>query len=81
MSFWVWMLVGMGVATVLLAGSKVWWCWWLGLWTYVIWTGYGVIRGNWAFAIVCAVLTLIYLRNAILWTMDHNTRRKNAPTR
>ena len=70
-ALWSWVLTLMGVTCFWLAGRKVWWTWYLGLCTQVVWVAYSVLTQQWGFLAGCALYTWVYAGNAIRWTREH----------
>ena len=69
--WWSWALTVMGATTFWLAGRKVWWAWYVGLITQVVWTAYSVATQQWGFLVGVVVYTAVYVRNAVRWTREH----------
>lgn len=68
---WSWVLTLMGVSCFFLAGRKVWWAWYVGLATQVVWVAYSVVTQQWGFLAGCALYTFVYTKNAVAWTAEH----------
>lgn len=69
--WWSWALTLMGVTCFWLAGRKVWWCWYVGLSTQVIWLAYSLVTQQWGFLVGVAVYSWVYVGNARRWTREH----------
>jgi len=75
---WSWGLSLLGATTFWLAGRKVWWTWYLGLATQVVWTAYSVATQQWGFLVGVALYTFVYAGNARRWTREHRQARKES---
>lgn len=49
--WWSWALSIIGATTFYLAGKKVWWTWYLGLFTQLLWLGYTLVTQQWGFLV------------------------------
>lgn len=70
------LLTFMGVATFWLAGNRVWWCWYLGLLTQVVWFVYAITTAQWGFLLGGLFYSAVYIKNAYQWTKEHRELRK-----
>lgn len=68
---WSYLLTGIGVAGFILAGRRVWWCWYLNIANQVLWATYALLTEQWGFLLGVAVYTVVFTRNAVLWTREH----------
>lgn len=69
--WWSWALSIIGATTFYLAGKKIWWTWYLGLFTQLLWLGYTLVTQQWGFLVGVALYTFVYSKNARDWTRDH----------
>ena len=69
-----WIVVTIGLVGFILAGQKIWWCWYVNVFCQVLWYIYAWVSNQPAFYISALVYTVVFTRNAIKWTKDH---RKN----
>lgn len=72
---WSWVLTLMGVTCFYLAGRKVWWAWYVGLVTQIVWLGYSVVTEQWGFLVGVALYSWVYTKNAIDWTSERRSVR------
>jgi len=70
-AYWSWLLTLMGVTCFWLAGRKVWWAWYVGLLTQVVWLAYALATRQWGFLVGCAFYGWVYVTNARRWTREH----------
>lgn len=68
---WSWALTLTGVTTFVLAGRKTWWAWYVGLVAQGLWLAYSLITMQWGFLLGVVVYSIVYARNAYLWTREH----------
>ncbi len=71
---WSWVLTTMGVTCFYLAGRKVWWAWYVGLATQVVWLTYSIVTEQWGFLAGCAFYSWVYVTNAVRWTRERHTQ-------
>ena len=69
--WWSWALTIMGVSCFWLAGRKVWWAWYVGLATQVLWTAYAFATRQWGFLLGVPLYSVVYATNAVRWTREH----------
>lgn len=75
--WWSWLLTFTGVTTFFLAGKKIWWAWYVGLFiNQPIWLVYGIISHQWGFIASTLFYTAVYSKNAWAWTIEHLEERK-----
>ncbi len=68
---WSWALTLMGCTCFILAGRKVWWSWYVGLATQVLWAAYAVLTQQWGFLVGVPLYGATYVTNAVAWTREH----------
>lgn len=66
--FWSYILTGIGLAGFVLAGSKVWWSWYVNIANQALWFAYAYITEQWGFLVGTFIYTYVFVRNAYLWT-------------
>ena len=67
---WSWVLTVVGVTCFLLAGRRVWWAWYVGLASQVLWLAYSVATAQWGFLAGVVVYSWTYAVNAARWTRE-----------
>lgn len=67
---WSWILGFVGVFGFFFAGRKVWWSWYINIAAQALWVTYAIVTTQWGFIASAAVYTVIFIRNAIIWTAD-----------
>lgn len=72
---WSYVLTAIGVTGFVLAGRKVWWCWYLNIANQIIWVAYSVLTEQWGFLIGVLVYTVVFTKNAISWTREHRQQQ------
>lgn len=65
-----WLLTVMGCTTFLLAGKKVWWAWYLGLATQVVWVVFALVTAQYGFLLGVPLYGAVYTWNAYKWTKE-----------
>lgn len=75
---WSWLLTAVGVVGFVLAGRKVWWCWYVNLGCQALWLTYALTTHQYGFIAGALIYTVVFSRNAISWTHEH--RRPLDPT-
>lgn len=76
--WWSWLLTAVGVTGFVLAGRKVWWCWYGNLGCQGLWLAYALVTRQYGFIAAAAVYVVVFTRNAVAWTREH--RRPLDPT-
>lgn len=71
---WSWILSIVGLIGFFLAGSKIWWAWYVNIANQVLWTAYSIVTEQWGFLAGTAFYMYVFIRNAYLWTKDHNEK-------
>lgn len=69
--WWSWLLTVVGVTGFVLAGRKVWWCWYINIGCQALWITYALVTGQWGFIVASVVYTWVFTQNAIRWTREH----------
>lgn len=75
---WSYALTLMGVTCFWLAGRKVWWTWYVGLATQVVWASYSVTTQQWGFLVGVVLYSWVYANNAKKWTAEHRDKKFEA---
>lgn len=68
---WSWIVTIVGVVGFFLAGKKLWWAWYWGLGTQVLWTVYAIVSNQPAFFVSVLLYSFVYGKNAWSWTKEH----------
>jgi hypothetical protein len=63
-----------GLTCFYLAGRKVWWAWFVGLAGQGLWLAYSLITGQVGFLVGVVAYGLVYTKNAVSWTREHNAK-------
>lgn len=74
---WSWILTIVGVAGFILAGRKVWWCWYINIACQGLWFAYALVTKQYGFIVAALVYTVVFTKNAIEWTKDHRDPYRN----
>lgn len=74
---WSWIVTIVGLIGFIIAGRKVWWSWYVNLSAQALWVIYAIISSQPAFLVSAAVYTIVFGRNAYIWTRDR--KRKSPP--
>ena len=75
---WSWLLAIVGITGFILAGRKIWWAWWVNLACQVLWFAYGFFTDQWGFVAASIAYTIVFAKNAISWTSEHQIRKRLA---
>ena len=67
---WSYLLTAVGATTLLLAGKKIWWSWYLGLSGQVLWLTYAIVTKQYGFILSAFIYGSVYFKNARSWTID-----------
>jgi hypothetical protein len=70
-----WLVTIIGISGFLLAGRKVWWCWYLNIFCQVLWYAYAVYSDTPAFLFAASFYTIVFGWNAYDWTKEHFTNK------
>lgn len=71
---WSWLLAAVGVTGLLVAGSKYWWGWMIGLGAQVLWFIYAVATRQYGFIVSAFAYGAVYARNALTWRRAENRK-------
>lgn len=66
-----WIVTAIGIAGFLLAGRRVWWCWYLNLGCQVLWYAYAFYSNTPAFFVAASFYSIVFGANAYRWTKEH----------
>lgn len=66
-----WITLVIGVLGFWLSGKKLWWSWYVNLANQAIWFLFAIISGYYAFLVAAIFYTIVFTRNAYLWTKEH----------
>jgi hypothetical protein len=70
--YWSWLLSIIGVSGFILAGRKIWWCWYINIACQVLWFTYAVVTEQWGFIVGAIFYTAVFVDNARKWTRDRH---------
>lgn len=71
--WWSWVLTGLGVSWLWLAGSGRWWAWGLGILTECCWLAYAVATKQYGFVVGALVYGAVHARNLrAAWPTERN---------
>ena len=68
---WSWLLTAVGLTGFVLAGKKIWWCWYVNLACQGLWLAYALATKQYGFIVASAVYTVVFAQNARRWTQEH----------
>jgi hypothetical protein len=74
---WDWILTAVGLAGFILAGRRVWWCWYVNLACQGLWMAYAIATEQYGFIASALLYTVVFGRNAVAWTREH--KREDDP--
>lgn len=69
--YWSWILTAVGLTGFILAGRKVWWCWYINIACQGLWFAYAIVTEQYGFIVASLVYTVVFTQNAIRWTREH----------
>lgn len=69
--WWSWILTVVGLTGFILAGKRVWWAWYINIGCQVLWFTYAIITSQYGFIVASIAYTVVFTKNAIAWTRDH----------
>ena len=69
--YWSWILTAVGLFGFILAGKKIWWCWYVNIACQTLWFTYAIVTEQWGFIIAALAYTFVFTKNAISWTKEH----------
>lgn len=73
---WSWILTAIGLTGFYLAAHKVWWCWYINIANQLIWAAYSLVTQQWGFLIGVVAYTIVFSRNAGVWTREHREKQR-----
>lgn len=68
---WSWVLTIVGLTGFILAGRKVWWCWYVNIACQALWFTYAIVTEQYGFIVASLAYTVVFTQNAIKWTKEH----------
>jgi nicotinamide riboside transporter PnuC len=71
-----WILTAVGLTCFWLAGRKIWWAWYVGLTSQLLWAGYALSTRQYGFLLGVVAYSAVYTNNAIKWTAEHRTKQE-----
>lgn len=71
---WSWLLTIVGLAGFILAGRKIWWCWYINIACQALWFTYAIVTEQYGFIVASIAYTIVFTKNAISWTKDHRQK-------
>lgn len=74
MEYWSWVLTAVGLTGFVLAGKKVWWCWYVNIACQALWMTYAIVSEQWGFIVAALAYTFVFTKNAIAWTKEHRQK-------
>lgn len=75
--YWSWILTAVGLTGFVLAGRKVWWCWYINIGCQALWMTYAIVTEQWGFIVASLAYTFVFTKNAIKWTREHRNEHVN----
>lgn len=73
---WSWLLTAVGLVGFVLAGRRVWWCWYINIACQGLWFTYAIVTKQYGFVASAIVYVIVFGNNAIKWT-----RSRTKPTK
>lgn len=73
---WSWVLTAVGLTGFVLAGRKVWWCWYINIACQALWFTYAIVTEQYGFIVASLAYTFVFTQNAVKWTREHKLRKK-----
>lgn len=70
--WWSWLLTAVGITGFILAGKKIWWAWYFNIACQALWFTYSFVSHQTGFLVASVLYTIVFTRNAIAWTKEHN---------
>jgi len=67
---WSWLLTAVGLVGFVLAGRRVWWCWYVNLACQALWLAYALVTQQYGFIASALLYTVVFARNARAWTAE-----------
>ena len=74
--FWSYLLTIVGLAGFILAGRKVWWCWYVNIACQALWFTYAIVTHQYGFIIASIAYTIVFSKNAMAWTKEHRKKEE-----
>lgn len=74
---WSWVLTIVGISGFILAGRKVWWCWYINIFCQALWFIYAIVTEQYGFIIASLMYTVVFSKNAYAWTKEHREKLEN----
>lgn len=68
---WSWILTIVGLTGFILAGRRVWWCWYINLGCQVLWFAYALTTRQYGFIASALVYSAVFTQNARKWSKEH----------
>ena len=78
MSYWSWVLEGIGIFGAIVIGRKKWWGWGFLLVNTVLWSVYAIVSKQYGFMVASFFYAPIYGRNLFKWFCAPVKKRENA---
>jgi hypothetical protein len=75
---WSFVLTGVGVLGLYIAGSKSLWGWAIGLAAQPLWAIFAIVTGQYGFVISAAIYGWVYGRNLLRWWKEDREQRRLA---
>src|SRR5215207_8962608 len=69
--FWSWILTAVGLTGFILAGRKIWWCWYINIAAQGLWLTYALMTKQYGFIAASIFYAIVFGQNAIRWTKEH----------
>lgn len=73
--WWSWILTAVGLTGFILAGRKIWWCWYINIACQALWFAYAIFTEQYGFIVASIAYTFVFTQNAVKWTRERNMRR------
>ena len=72
MELWSWILAGIGITGLWIAGNKSQWGWIIGIAAQLLWITYAITTSQWGFLFSAIAYGTVYARNLIKWRKDES---------
>lgn len=73
--YWSWILTAFGLTGFVLAGRKIWWCWYINIACQILWFTYAIVTKQLGFVVAAVVYAVVFSQNAIRWTKEHRLKK------
>ena len=73
--YWSYLLTIVGLVGFILAGKKIWWCWYVNVACQALWFTYAIVTKQYGFIVASVVYTVVFTQNAIKWTREHRNEK------